>query len=426
MASTQRYVRRIIDDELDDIMTGLPAIALVGAKGVGKTATASQRANRTVRLDVDAERAAFAASGFDLEPQGTLLIDEWQRYPPCWDQVRRAVDAGAPAGSFILAGSAAPKSATIHSGAGRIVPRRLRPLSVAERGIGQASVSLSAFLSGSRAAVDGETRVGLADYVDEIFASGFPGLRSLSERFRAEAVDGYIANTVEREFAEQGIRVRRPASLMAWLRAFAAATATTTSYSSILDAATAGVSEKPGRDTTLVYRDTLARGYVLDSLEAWVPTANALKRLTVSPKHFLADPALAARLLGLGREAVLSGTDHVGSPLVPGSMLGPLFEHLAVQSIVVYAEACQARVGHLRQQDGRHEIDVIVERADRGVVAIEVKLATVPDPQDAKHLHWLGEQIGPRLLDKVIVTTGPRAYRSSDGVAVVPLALLGP
>ena len=30
------------------------------------------------------------------------------------------------------------------------------------------------------------------------------------------------------------------------------------------------------------------------------------------------------------------------------------------------------------------------------------------------------------VLDRVIVTTGPEAYRRKDGIAVVPLALLGP
>ena len=42
------------------------------------------------------------------------------------------------------------------------------------------------------------------------------------------------------------------------------------------------------------------------------------------------------------------------------------------------------------------------------------------------HLRWLANRIGPDLLDAVIVTTGAHAYRRTDGIAVVPLALLGP
>ena len=36
------------------------------------------------------------------------------------------------------------------------------------------------------------------------------------------------------------------------------------------------------------------------------------------------------------------------------------------------------------------------------------------------------DRIGPELLDMVIVTTGPEAYRRRDDVAVVPAALVGP
>lgn len=66
------------------------------------------------------------------------------------------------------------------------------------------------------------------------------------------------------------------------------------------------------------------------------------------------------------------------------------------------------------------------ERADGSVAAIEVKLARSVSGADARHLAWLGEKLGDRVLDRVIVNTGPSAYRRDDGIAVVPLALLGP
>lgn len=34
--------------------------------------------------------------------------------------------------------------------------------------------------------------------------------------------------------------------------------------------------------------------------------------------------------------------------------------------------------------------------------------------------------VGDRMIDCLIVNTGPRAYRRPDGIAIVPLALLGP
>ena len=96
-------------------------------------------------------------------------------------------------------------------------------------------------------------------------------------------------------------------------------------------------------------------------------------------------------------------------------------------SVRVYAQAAEARVGHLRTKGGRHEIDLIVERDDGKVVAIEVKLGQTLGGREVKHLNWLAKELGDELLDAVVITTGRDAYRRrQDQIAVVPAALLGP
>ncbi len=70
-------------------------------------------------------------------------------------------------------------------------------------------------------------------------------------------------------------------------------------------------------------------------------------------------------------------------------------------------------------------MDLIVERADRRVVGIEVKLTRTVTDEHVRHLLWLRERLGEDLLDAVVITTGPEAYRRRDGIAVVPAALLG-
>jgi hypothetical protein len=92
----------------------------------------------------------------------------------------------------------------------------------------------------------------------------------------------------------------------------------------------------------------------------------------------------------------------------------------------VYAQASECRVAHLRTRDGDHEVDLVVERADRRVLAIEVKLGPTPTDGDTRHLAWLRDRLGDDLLDAIVVTTGPAAFRRHDGIAVVPAALLGP
>ena len=68
----------------------------------------------------------------------------------------------------------------------------------------------------------------------------------------------------------------------------------------------------------------------------------------------------------------------------------------------------------------------MVTRPDGRVLAIEVKLAGSVRDGDVKHLRWLEQQLGSRLLDSLVVTTGRSAYRRKDGVGVVPLGLLAP
>lgn len=421
------YQDRVVDRLLDELFPDLAAIALEGAKGVGKTATALQRAETVISLDLPAQRQVVAADpAYVVRSAGPVFIDEWQLHPPVWDRVRRAVDEDARGGRFLLAGSAAvAPEARIHSGAGRIVSLTMRPLSFAERALGESTVSLAELLTGSRPAIDGRSDIGLTRYVDEILASGFPGIRGLPERARNAQLDSYLTRIVDRDLPENGLNVRRPAAVHAWLAAYAAATSTDAAYTKILDAATAGVVDKPSRPTADNYREHLRRIFVLDPVEAWVPMFNPLKRLTQSPKHHLVDPALAARLVGVGKAGLLRGEGDRVAPAT-GTWLGALFESLVAQSVRVYASAAWARVGHLRTKETDREIDLIVEGEDRQVVAIEIKLSQTVDDKDVRHLNWLHDQLGDRLADRVVITTGEHAFRRPDGVAVVPLALLGP
>lgn len=421
----ETYRRRTVDDELDEVFPALTAISLDGPKGVGKTATASRRAATVVPLDEPARVDELSADpGFIERAAKPLLIDEWQRLPQVWDLVRRSVDRDRSGGRFLLAGSAAPVVAPLHSGAGRIASLRMRPLSIAERSDEPSTVSLTGLLGGGYD-IGGTTDWALPRYVEEIVASGFPGIRDLAPRARRLALDGYLERVVERDMVEQGYRVRSPASLRAWLRAFATATASTASYTTILDAATIGDGDKPSKPTTIIYRDVLTQLWLLDPIEAWHPQGVNLGRPAKAPKHFLADPALAARLMDLDESELLSVSAHAMLGPQQGTALGQLFEALVALSVQTYAQAAEARVSHFRDLSGTHEVDLIVEARGRAL-AIEVKLAAAVDASDVRHLNWLKERMGDRLVDRVIVTTGARAYRRSDGVAVVPLALLGP
>jgi len=414
---------RIVDRELDQLLIDSPAVLLDGPKAVGKTATASRRCRTIRRLDdplvAEVVQANPRVVADDLPP---VLLDEWQRIPSVWDTVRRLVDERTSGGQFLLTGSA--PNVNSHSGAGRVITVRMRPMCLAERLATPTTVSLAELLTGERKMVHGSSDLQLNDYVDEIIASGFPGIRNLTDRTRVATLDGYLDRIVDHDLPDAGFVVRRPSAVRAWLGAYAAGTSTTASWERIRDAATAGLGSKPAKTTTIMYTELLTQLRILDPLEAWLPGHDHFRRLATSPKHYIADPALAVRLLRRTKTHLLSGDDRGEATPIDGSFLGNLFETLAALTIRTAAQAAGAQVGHLRTRNGDHEVDFIVE-GERGIVALEVKLSGTVNANDVRHLRWLKERLGSDLIDSVVVTTGPTAYRRDDGIAVVPLALLG-
>lgn len=365
-------------------------------------------------MELEEHRAHLAAQrDFEALPTGNLFIDEWQNLPDSWNAVRRAVDNGAPGGRFLLAGSASPRlGGGTHSGAGRILSARVRPMGLHEREVTHPTVSLSRMLLAEGAEVSGRSDFTLGDYYDAAVGSGFPGLHQRSATIRRQYLDSYLQRIVDRDMPDLGFTVRRPTQLRRWMAAYAAASPTTTTLNRI--AAAAGEDgEAPAKSTTLAYREHLTQLWILDPLEAWSPVQNPFKRLQQGPKHQLADPGLAARLMGLSAR-------HLATPR-HADAAGRLFESLATLTVRTIAEAEGARVGHLRTHDSREEIDLIVEGDEGQIVAIEVKLSPDVRDQDVRHLKWLREKMPDDVEDMMVVTTGEFAYRHADGVAVVPL-----
>src|SRR3546814_614129 len=301
-------------------------------------------------------------------------MDEWQRYPPSWDVVRRAVDDDNSPGRFMLTGSATPTGKPTHSGAGRIVPLRMRPLTLVERGVETPTVSLAALLTGNKDPLAGTTAVTAEDYATEILAGGFPGMRHSSGRAQRAAIDGYLERMVDTDLPELGVEVRNPATLQRWVRAYAAATSTTTSYDKIRDAATSGEDTKPAKSTTIPYRDALERIWILEPVPAWTGSANHLRRLTSAPKHQLADPALAARLVGVDAQALLRGEG-------PGLVRRRSEEHTSELQSLMCPDTTSFRLS----------TDKIPDASPRGEDTKPAKSTTIPY-RDALERIWI---LGP-------------------------------
>lgn len=416
------YLPRYVDFALDELLPELHGIAIDGPKGVGKTLTASRRAEKILRLDLpDTRNVVVSQTSSELTSAQVVLVDEWQHYPPVWDVARRLIDEKSST-RFIFTGSASPTTGVnTHSGAGRIISLRMRPLALSERAGTQPQIFVHDMFANAKGETEirGESTYTFSDYAREICATGFPEITQLSPRIRRMSIEGYITRIVDRDLPEAGMLIRRPAALRAWLAAYAAATATTASYTKILSAALPAEGEQPSKSAALNYRDLLAKMWILDPLPAWMPTHAPFTRLSKAPKHHLADPGLAAYLMGVSEDILTSGDTGTQE------IFGQLFESLLLLTLRGSAPLCEAHVYHFRTPNGEHEVDVILERFDGKCIAFEAKSSAEVTADDVKHLNWLEAKLGDRLFDKVLVYTGKYAYRRPDGVAVIPLAMLG-
>ena len=424
------YQKRLIDSQLEDFKNSKFALLVEGAKATGKTTTCIQLTEQVFHLDKKTERIAVEATNHSIlfDGEGSVLIDEWQFLPDVWNTVRRKVDEGNFSGTIFLTGSSPSLQPWVHSGSGRILRFKMRPLSIEERGIETPRVRISELLKiPNDDDFFAETKIGLENYLDEIYCSGFPGIRPLENKvLRERSLDSYIENIIHHDFGENAIVIRKPSAMKAWLRAYSGALATTTNAKTIADAAFSDNEESLANATLQSYRDLLKGIGITEEVEAWLPLGQLFANLGKTSKHFIVDPALAVRLLGISKRNLLLGRrlpQTIGK--LGSTFLGQLFESLVYQSLATYADINNATISHLRLRDGKKEIDFIIQKEDL-LIAIEVKTKAIVESKDVANLNWFEARIGDEYdVVKLIITTGTHSYRREDGVIVCPLALLG-
>jgi len=413
--ATPEYRLRLVDPLLDELLEQVSAVMITGPRASGKTTTAARRAATIIQLGAEVQAAAFAADpdaalrGLD-EP---VLLDEWQQVPGVFGAARRAVDDDPRPNRFYLTGSVrAEHDNEVWPGTGRFVRLAMYPMTVRERlGDATAKTFLDRLADGDPLGVPADTP-DLRGYVDLCLQSGLPNAALLlSGRPRrlwlASYLQDLLSHDVE-ELDESATRQRDPDRLRRYFEAYALNSAGVAEHKTIFDAA--GVT----RVTASRYEDLLTRLLVVDQLPAW--SSNRLKRLVHTPKRYVIDAALIAAALRLDAAAVISD----------GDMLGRILDTFVVAQLrpdAVVAES-EPRLYHLRTEAGRHEVDVIVELAGGRVLAIEIKAAAAPGEADARHLRWLREELGDRMVAGVILHTGPRLYALSDGIIAAPIASL--
>jgi len=226
---------RIADAELRDCLAAAGAVVIEGPKACGKTRLAQQLAASTVLLDVDlgARQALAVDPALVLAGLRPRLLDEWQVEPALWNQVRRAVDAVAAPGQFLLTGSAVPADdAERHTGAGRFAFLRLRPMSLVESGAGQGGVSLAALLEGQPPSC-ADPGLGVADLAELVCRGGWPAQLERPLAAASRAARDYLEQVRQVDVQRLDGRRRDPQRLGALLRSLGRNVATEVSLTTL-------------------------------------------------------------------------------------------------------------------------------------------------------------------------------------------------
>ena len=240
----------------------------------------------------------------------------------------------------------------------------------------------------------------------EHWRSGFPqpALFLEEDEDRALWLDSYLEQLLSRDALSLSPR-RDPVLLRRYFEALAASTAGAPTDATLLDAV--GINAK----TAAGYESLLAALLVYETLPAF--SSNRLARLAKLSKRYIVDPALAAAALEAGIDDILGDAD----------LLGRFFDTFAMCQL--RPEVALAKrppyLSHLRDRNGRHEIDLLANFGRRGVVAIEFKAKSAPAAADAAHLYWLREQLGDKFLAGAVIHAGPSPYQLAERVIAVPL-----
>lgn len=414
------YRPRIVDAELVARLSATGAVVIEGPKACGKTATARQVAASEVLLDVDANaRQAIAVDpALVIDGETPRLIDEWQLEPEIWNHIRRTIDDRKQPGQFILTGSAVPADdITRHTGAGRITRLRMRPMTLFETDRSNGNISLARLLAGepARSAEPGLT---VADLAEEIAIGGWPGVRDLTLDQSLRAVRDYL-DEIRRVDVHRVDGTRRDPSKVGQLLRSLARNVATYAAATTLANDTGGADGPLKDDTVRAYLGALERLMIVEDQPAWAPHLRSKYVLRSAAKRHFVDPSLAVAALRATPERLLRDLN----------LFGFLFESLVIRDLRVYAQASDAHVLQYRDSNNL-EVDAIVETADGGWAAFEIKLGPGQVDEGAASLSRFAKQIDTDICGEpaalgVIVGTG-YGYVRDDGIAVIPIGALRP
>ena len=318
-----------------------PAVAILGARQIGKTTLAKQIAAEfpdSIYLDLENAQARAkldqADVFFEANRHRLVVLDEIQNAPELFSTLRGEIDADRRPGRFLILGSASFKLLQqSQSLAGRLALVDMAPLLLSE------------------------VHQSFEDIQTLWVRGGFPGSYTAPQDDASWLWrDAFVRHFLHTDLPALGINVE-PELMRRFWRMVAHLHGQLFNASSI--AASLGVSSP----TVTRYLDHLVQSLMLRRLEPY--HANLGKRLVKSPKIYVRDSGLLHHLLGMRNVHDLMGHPNTGASW-EGFCIEQICNHLPTgASVSFYRTAAGA------------ELDVVVETG-RETTGFEIKFSSAP------------------------------------------------
>ena len=420
------YYQRLIEDAIALKLKSSGAVLVAGPMFCGKTTTCMLYQKSFVKLNT---KQAIAMAR--MNPRAMLngdkprLIDEWQKAPDIWNQVKDDLDFEYQFGKYILTGSSTPadKTEIHHTGAGRIAPLTMRPMTLWESKESKGTVSLKdLFEGGKNFPWDMNTDFTLDDVAFLLCRGGWP-ISVLAQRDIAiEITKNYYNGLFVFEDSEnERFRNKKPEVLRMILRSYARNISSEAAVSTIISDIRQSNERTMDAKTYDDYMDALKDLYIIEDMDAWNPNIRSKTSIRSTPTRHFVDTSIACRSLGVSPGDLMKDLNSFGL----------FYEDFAVRDLRVYADCLGGTVKHYRDNAGL-ECDAVVHLEDGRWGGIEIKLGGDDlINEGAESLKTLQNKIIEKSDEKapsflLVLTAVGGAYKRDDGVYVAPINLLKP
>ena len=420
----KEYFQRVSDKVLLDHLESKGAVLIEGAKWCGKTTSAKHIAKSVVEMDrpdmtEQYQQMARIKPSNLLEGEVPHLIDEWQISPHIWNAVRYEVDQRGEFGQFILTGSSVPArlDESMHTGTGRIVRMRMRPMSLFESRDSAGNVSLGdLFNNADISAIDNHS---IEDIAFLICRGGWPAALNHTDKVSLrQAFDYYDAVVNDDVSRVDGVK-RDPERTKRIMKSYARNVSTQVSLETIRTDVISNDIETFDKESLYGYLNALKRIFVIEDSPAWNPNLRSKTAIRTSDTRYFVDPSVATAALGLGPADLINDLE----------LMGLVFENLCIRDLRIYMDALDGSVYHYRDKTGL-ECDAVVHLRSGKYGLIEAKLGGDKlINEGAENLKKLAGRIDTEKMHEpafmmVLCGVAPFAYKREDGVYVVPITCL--